>query len=81
MINRAWKILENEKTRKRCLEIVEEAKGMTDQAVCFSLENPQKLCRVAYLNLIFFSLPRRENDLKKKERTQKLRKMTHLSNS
>ncbi len=39
MINRAWKILENEKTRKRCLEIVEEAKGMTDQAVCSILKN------------------------------------------
>jgi len=34
VINRAWKILENDKTRKRCLEIVEEAKGMTELAVC-----------------------------------------------
>lgn len=33
VINRAWKILENDKTRKRCLEIVEEATGMTDLAV------------------------------------------------
>nr|CAG4648242.1 EOG090X0DLG [Moina brachiata] len=32
-VNRAWKILENEKTRKRCLEIVEEAKAMTELAM------------------------------------------------
>lgn len=37
VINRAWKILENDKTRKRCLEIVEEATGMTDLAVIISL--------------------------------------------
>ena len=37
VINRAWKILENEKTRKRCLEIVEEAKGMTELAVIYIL--------------------------------------------
>ena len=33
MINRAYKILENEKTRKRCLEIVDEAKGILENTV------------------------------------------------
>lgn len=41
VINRAWKILENEKTRKRCLEIVAEATGMTDLAVTIKHFNQQ----------------------------------------
>lgn len=32
-INRAWKILENDNTRKRCLDIYEEAKDRTDLMV------------------------------------------------
>lgn len=34
-VNRAWKTLENEVTRKRCLDIYEEAKDRTDHMVCF----------------------------------------------
>lgn len=30
IVNKAWKTLENEETRKKCLDIVEEAKGRTD---------------------------------------------------
>lgn len=30
IINRAWKTLENEDSRKKCMDIVEEAKGRTD---------------------------------------------------
>lgn len=30
IINKAWKTLENEDTRKKCMDIVEEAKGRTD---------------------------------------------------
>lgn len=29
-VNRAWKTLENEETRKKCLDIIEEAQGRTD---------------------------------------------------
>jgi len=29
-VNRAWKTLENEETRQKCMEIIEEAKGRTD---------------------------------------------------
>ena len=30
---KAWKVLENEEGHKKCLEIVEEAKAMTEQNV------------------------------------------------
>lgn len=30
VVNKAWRTLENEETRKKCLDIVEEAKGRTD---------------------------------------------------
>lgn len=33
IINKAWKTLENEDSRKKCLDIVEEAKGRTDLMV------------------------------------------------
>lgn len=33
VINRAWKILENDMTRKRCLDVYEEAKDRTDHMV------------------------------------------------
>ena len=52
VINRAWKILENEKTRKRCLEIVEEAKGMTEMMVSTTL--PQlRLNHLIFINCSF----------------------------
>lgn len=33
IINRAWKTLENEKTRKKCLDVYEEAKDRTDHMI------------------------------------------------
>lgn len=30
VVNRAWKTLENEETRQKCMDIIEEAKGRTD---------------------------------------------------
>jgi DnaJ homolog subfamily C member 8 len=33
IINKAWKTLENEETRKKCMYIVEEAKERTDHMV------------------------------------------------
>lgn len=33
IVNRSWKILENEETRKKCLDICEEAKERTDHMV------------------------------------------------
>lgn len=33
IVARSWKILENDLTRKKCLEVYEEAKGRTDHMV------------------------------------------------
>lgn len=33
VVNKAWKTLENEPTRKKCLDVYEEAKARTDQMV------------------------------------------------
>lgn len=35
VVNKAWKTLENDATRKRCLEVYEEAKDRTDHMVCY----------------------------------------------
>uniref|UniRef100_A0A1I8PPA5 J domain-containing protein n=1 Tax=Stomoxys calcitrans TaxID=35570 RepID=A0A1I8PPA5_STOCA len=35
IINRAWKILENDLTRKKCLDVYEEAKERTDHMVSY----------------------------------------------
>jgi DnaJ homolog subfamily C member 8 len=34
IVNRSWKTLENEETRKKCLDIYQEAKERTDHMVC-----------------------------------------------
>lgn len=33
IINRAWKTLENDETRQKCMDVIEEAKGRTDLMV------------------------------------------------
>lgn len=38
VVNRAWKTLENEDSRKKCMDVVEEAKGRTDIMVTISLK-------------------------------------------
>lgn len=35
VVNRAYKVLGNEITRKKCLDVYEEAKDRTDHMVCF----------------------------------------------
>ncbi|KAJ4441674.1 DnaJ (Hsp40), sub C, member 8 [Periplaneta americana] len=35
IINKAWKTLENEETRTKCLDVIEEAKARTDHMVSF----------------------------------------------
>lgn len=42
VINRAWKILENDLTRKKCLDVYEEAKDRTDHMVLIN-DNAQIL--------------------------------------
>lgn len=38
-VNKAWKTLENEETRKKCMDIIEEAVGRTDLMVRVILKN------------------------------------------
>lgn len=44
VINRAWKILENDLTRKKCLEVYEEAKDRTDHMVKAKIHAYIPLC-------------------------------------
>lgn len=47
IINRAWKTLENEETRKKCLDIYEEAKERTDHMIEQKRKKQKKDGRVA----------------------------------
>lgn len=47
IINRAWKTLENEDTRKKCLDIYEEAKERTDHMIEQKRKKQRKEGRVA----------------------------------
>lgn len=56
-VNKAWKTLENDVTRKRCLDIYEEAKERTDHMVRGKIDcssTSEKLCFFA-LVFVFFS--------------------------
>lgn len=33
VVNKAWKTLENEETRAKCMDVIEEAKARTDHMV------------------------------------------------
>ncbi|CAD6233844.1 GSCOCG00007339001-RA-CDS [Cotesia congregata] len=35
IVNKAWKTLENEETRAKCMDVIEEAKARTDHMVIF----------------------------------------------
>lgn len=36
-VNKAWKILSSDETRKKCMDVIEEAKGRTDIMVSIRL--------------------------------------------
>nr|CAG4637348.1 EOG090X0DLG [Ceriodaphnia reticulata] len=90
VINRAWKILENEKTRKRCLEIVEEAKGMTELAMTekrkklkkegkdtrIEEDDPLKYRRAVYVMTIklFADMERKRRELEQRDMEERKRK-------
>nr|CAG4642038.1 EOG090X0DLG [Eurycercus lamellatus] len=90
VINRAWKILENEKTRKRCLEIVDEAKGMTDLALVekrkklkkegkdtkIDEDDPVKYRRAVYVMTIklFADMERKRRELEQRDMEERKRK-------
>lgn len=44
-VNKAWKTLENEETRKKCMDIIEEAVGRTDLMVRHSYVYFKKLIK------------------------------------
>ncbi|EFX89214.1 dnaJ homolog subfamily C member 8-like [Daphnia pulex] len=90
VINRAWKILENDKTRKRCLEIVEEATGMTDLAISekrkklkkegkdtrIDEDDPVKYRRAVYVMTIklFADMERKRRELEQRDMEERKRK-------
>nr|CAG4636511.1 EOG090X0DLG [Eubosmina coregoni] len=90
VINRAWKILENDKTRKRCLEIVEEAKGMTELAMAekrkklkkegkstrIEEDDPEKFRRAVYVMTIklFADMERKRRELEQRDMEERKRK-------
>lgn len=90
VINRAWKILENDKTRKRCLEIVEEAKGMTELAMSekrkklkkegkssrIEEDDPEKFKKAIYVMTIklFADMERKRRELEQRDMEERKRK-------
>lgn len=52
-VNKAWKTLENEETRKRCMDIIEEAVGRTDIMVCRTFFSPQKIKAIVLENMLY----------------------------
>lgn len=65
IINRAWKILENDLTRKKCLDVYEEAKERTDHMVRSSV-NINMFNLYSVFASPFFRLPRNVKRLKKR---------------
>lgn len=59
-VNKAWKTLENEVTRKRCLDIYEEAKDRTDHMVRTNLNAPAFVSRLTNVYHLLFRLERSE---------------------
>jgi DnaJ family protein C protein 8 len=45
-VNKAWKTLESDETRKKCLDIIEEAKGRTDLMVSIFAKFVVQLARL-----------------------------------
>nr|CAG4648882.1 EOG090X0DLG [Polyphemus pediculus] len=90
VINRAWKILENEKTRKRCLEIVEEAKGITEANIIekkkklkkdgkdtrIDEDDPIKYRRTIYVTTmkLFADMERKRRELEQRDMEERKRK-------
>lgn len=90
VINSAWKILENENTRKRCLEIVEEAKGILENNIAekrkklkkegkdiqVDEDDPQKYKRAIYVMTmkLFADMERKRRDLEQRDMEERKRK-------
>lgn len=66
IVNRAWKILENELTRKRCLDVYEEAKGRTDHMVWILIwDNKHLHLKINVTYLFLLKISEKKKKLKK----------------
>nr|CAG4644300.1 EOG090X0DLG [Lepidurus arcticus] len=90
IVNRAFKTLENEITRKKCLDIVEEAKGRTDQMVVekkkklkkegrstrVEEDNPEFYNRAVYVLTmkLFADMERKRRELENRDMEERKRK-------
>ena len=90
VINRAWKILENEKTRKRCLEIVDEAKEFLEHTMTekrkklkkegkdtrLDEDDPIKYRRTVYVMTmkLFADMERKRRELDQRDMEERKRK-------
>nr|CAG4638734.1 EOG090X0DLG [Cyclestheria hislopi] len=90
VINKAWKILENDATRKRCMEIVEEAKGRIEMTVSekkkklkkegkdtrVEEDDPEKYRRAVYVMTmkLFADMERKRRELEQRDMEERKRK-------
>lgn len=70
IINKAWKTLEDEETRKKCMYIVEEAKERTDHMVslCLLIQNVDSYALINYFYRWYVFLDRRKKKENEKRR-------------
>ncbi|KAL1139863.1 hypothetical protein AAG570_006840 [Ranatra chinensis] len=90
IVNKAWKTLENEETRKKCMEVIEEAKGRTDLMIeekkkrqkkegketWVEEDNPEKYKHAVYVMTmkLFADMERRRRELEIRDTEERKRK-------
>ena len=73
VVNKAWKTLECEESRAKCMEVIEEAKARTDHMVATPLFNSFRLDYLyflRYLQQTYYRLQKRKRKLKRREKSQ-----------
>ncbi|XP_044756557.1 dnaJ homolog subfamily C member 8 [Coccinella septempunctata] len=88
-VNKAWKVLENEVTRKKCMEVIEEAKGRTDIMLAekrkkakkegkdrIPEDDPEKYRHAIYVLTmkLFADMERKRRDLAERDQEERKRK-------
>ncbi|XP_063237848.1 dnaJ homolog subfamily C member 8 [Bacillus rossius redtenbacheri] len=90
IINKAWKTLENEETRAKCLDVVEEARARTDQMIVekrkkqkkegkealVDEDNPTSYKHAVYVMTmkLFADMERKRRDMEQREMEERKRK-------
>ncbi|KAF5307342.1 hypothetical protein FQR65_LT07059 [Abscondita terminalis] len=89
VVNRAWKTLENEDSRQKCMDIIEEAKGRTDIMLSekrkkarkegkdgIPEDDPEKYKHAVYVLTmkLFADMERKRRDLASKDQEERKRK-------